>query len=62
MAISVRPDALQALVERSLVAAGCEAEEAGIVAGHLVEANMKGHDSHGVGLFAGYAAELLAGR
>lgn len=40
----------QALLRR----AGCEAAEADCVADHLVTANLKGHDSHGVGMLPEY--------
>jgi uncharacterized oxidoreductase len=39
---------LEAFATRLLVAAGAPAEEAAIVAGALVRANLAGHDSHGV--------------
>jgi uncharacterized oxidoreductase len=40
--------ALKSLTESIFLAAGCEAAEAERVAHHLVEANLTGHDSHGV--------------
>jgi len=43
-------------------ASGSEAAEARTVADHLVEANLKGHDSHGVGMIPTYVANLHAGR
>ena len=43
-------------------AAGSEAAEARAVADHLVEANLKGHDSHGVGMIPTYVANVRAGR
>lgn len=43
-----------ALLER----AGSEPAEAAQVAGHLVEANLKGHDSHGVGMIPHYVRNL----
>ena len=45
---------LTGIAVRVLVAAGCAVEEAAIVADHLVEANLKGHDSHGVGMIPSY--------
>jgi hydroxycarboxylate dehydrogenase B len=42
-------------------AAGSGPNEAGTVADHLVEANLRGHDSHGVGLIPMYVADRLAG-
>lgn len=40
---------------------GSDAAEAETVADHMVSANLKGHDSHGVGLLASYADDLAAG-
>ncbi|MGL4667230.1 MAG: malate/lactate/ureidoglycolate dehydrogenase [Saezia sp.] len=45
-----------------LMAAGSTKEEANTVAQHLIEANLKGHDSHGIGMLALYAKSLLAGQ
>ena len=33
-----------------LVANGSDAYEANLVADHMVKANLRGHDSHGIGL------------
>src|SRR3954453_9834203 len=45
-----------------VVAAGGSArDEAAIVADHLVEANLRGHDSHGVGMLVAYVRDLEAG-
>lgn len=44
-----------------LEGAGSSSSEAGIVADHLVEANLTGHDSHGVGLIPTYVANLKRG-
>jgi len=41
--------------------AGSAAPEAAIVADHLVEANLRGHDSHGVGMIPTYLAHVAAG-
>ncbi|PWC37993.1 malate dehydrogenase [Azospirillum sp. TSO35-2] len=48
-------------IRRLLQAAGSAAEEARIVADHLVEANLRGHDSHGVGMLAMYMPAIAAG-
>lgn len=48
-------------VERLFVAAGCANPEARQVADGLVEANLFGHDSHGVGLVPTYLANLERG-
>ena len=50
------------LAEAVFVAAGSSAEEARKVAHRLVEANMAGHDSHGVGMIPAYVDSVLAGR
>jgi len=42
-------------------AAGSEAREAEAVAAQLVEANLRGHDSHGVGLLPDYVNHVRAG-
>ncbi len=42
-------------------AAGADGREAALIARHLVEASLRGHDSHGVGLTAHYC-EAIAGR
>jgi uncharacterized oxidoreductase len=44
----IKAEALRRTVERIFAAAGCAAAEASCVAGHLVDANLCGHDSHGV--------------
>ncbi|MEN9775835.1 MAG: hydroxyacid dehydrogenase [Pseudomonadota bacterium] len=41
--------------------AGASAHEAELGAHHLVEANLAGHDSHGIGMAPRYIASLLAG-
>ena len=47
--LAVRAADLNSLVVKILLAAGSDADEAQIVADNLVESNLKGHDSHGVG-------------
>lgn len=47
--------ALETLSAAMVGAMGADAAEAAIVARHLVEANLTGHDSHGVGLLPFYA-------
>ena len=53
--------ALRALTRRMLGAAGCAETEATAVADHLVEANLAGHDSHGVGMLPAYLRNIAAG-
>lgn len=45
---------LHAFVMAIWRAAGCEPREATLIADHLVEANLAGHDSHGVGMIPRY--------
>lgn len=52
---------LRAYVERICTAAGSSAGEAAKVAIQLVEANLRGHDSHGVGMIPQYIANVRAG-
>jgi hydroxycarboxylate dehydrogenase B len=46
---------------RIFTAAGSALEEAQIIADYLVEANLRGHDSHGVGLIPNYLQHLAGG-
>src|SRR5205085_8256486 len=43
-----RPDVLESFAAKLLQAGGCSAEDAKLVAASLVDANLKGYDSHGV--------------
>ncbi len=52
---------LRALTVRLLKAGGCSDAEATIVSDHLVDANLAGHDSHGVGMLPHYFRNLAAG-
>lgn len=54
-------DRLTHLGARILQAAGASAEDASIVAGHLVEANLRGHDSHGIGMLPHYVRAIAGG-
>lgn len=49
--------AIEAIVARG----GSEPREAALVAANLVEANLTGHDSHGVGMIPRYVKSLLEG-
>src|ERR1700676_2503101 len=53
---------LTGIAHRVFVAAGSAEAEAQIIADHLVEANLKGHDSHGVGMIPSYLRNLGAGK
>src|SRR6201991_781895 len=52
---------LLAFANRIVAVGGSSPEEAAIVAEHLVEANLRGHDSHGVGMLVAYVRDLEAG-
>jgi hydroxycarboxylate dehydrogenase B len=52
---------LRTLTVRLLKAGGCSETEATIVSDHLVDANLTGHDSHGVGMLPHYFRNLAAG-
>src|ERR1700743_2736656 len=49
------------LANRIVAAGGSSPDEASIVAGHLVEANLRGHDSHGVGMLVAYVRDFENG-
>ncbi|MFW5834449.1 MAG: malate/lactate/ureidoglycolate dehydrogenase [Pseudomonadota bacterium] len=56
--------AAEALVAAAIAifrAAGSSDDEARIVAEHLVEANLAGHDSHGIGMLPAYVEHLRSG-
>jgi uncharacterized oxidoreductase len=53
---------LNGIAHRVFAAAGSAEEEAGIIADHLIEANLKGHDSHGVGMIPSYLRNLSGGK
>ncbi len=52
---------LLALANRIVAVGGSSPAEATIVAEHLVEANLRGHDSHGVGMLVAYVRDLEGG-
>jgi uncharacterized oxidoreductase len=53
---------IQDFVQAIFVAAGSEPSEANIVASHLVDASLMGHDSHGVIRVSKYVSWLRAGQ
>ncbi len=59
--VLVKHEALRALTRNILLSTESNAAEAGIVSDHLVDANLAGHDSHGVGLLPMYVRDRLAG-
>src|SRR3978361_663084 len=52
---------LLALANGIVRVGGSSPDEAEIVADHLVEANLRGHDSHGVGMLVAYVRDLENG-
>ncbi len=56
----IAAEALRAIADRLLRATGSSAWEADIVATHLRDANLKGHDSHGIGMIPFYIANRVA--
>jgi uncharacterized oxidoreductase len=58
MSVVVDHNELRRIGRRVFAAGGSSEEEAGIIADHLVEANLKGHDSHGVGMIPTYLRNL----
>jgi uncharacterized oxidoreductase len=57
----VPADRLGEIVRTIFSAAGSSKREAGLVADHLVGANLRGHDSHGVGMIPTYIANARDG-
>jgi len=57
----VNHEKLQKISAALLRAGGCDADEAKLVADNLVEANLKGHDSHGLTNLPGYVRRLIKG-
>ena len=60
--VTVKADGLKNVATTLLLAMGCEPAEAVEVADHLIAANLKGHDSHGVGMLPIYARNVEAGK
>ena len=54
-------DRLRRLTATILARGGSEPAEADLVAAHLVDANLAGHDSHGIGLIPHYVRHLKEG-
>lgn len=60
-ALAVEPDLLQRAVAELFAAAGATEQNAGLIAAHLVEANLRGHDSHGVSVVPLYLKSIATG-
>src|SRR3954451_3454295 len=54
-------DKLRQFAERVFVAAGTEPVQAAVVVDHLINANLTGHDSHGVQHVPGYVGAIQRG-
>ncbi len=61
MTILAEPARLEKFIASIFVAAGSSDDEAKQIANHLVEANLTGHDSHGVGMVPTYMHHLQTG-
>ena len=59
--IIVEHEPLEDLVKKMIQAVGSDEGEAIVVANNLVEANLMGHDSHGVGLAPRYMSHAVMG-
>ncbi|MHB2166802.1 malate/lactate/ureidoglycolate dehydrogenase [Alsobacter sp. R-9] len=59
--IIITEPGLRAAVEALFAAAGSSPRECRLAADHLVESNLRGHDSHGVGMIPAYLSNLKAG-
>src|SRR3954471_17012731 len=59
--MNIRPEGLRRLTSSVFAAAGCPQEEAERIARYLVEANLVGHDSHGVIRVPSYIDWLRSG-
>src|SRR3954464_3213941 len=59
--VTIQAEPLRAVVRAIVAAGGPGAREAELVATQLVEANLTGHDSHGVGMLPRYVENLQSG-
>ena len=59
--IVVDHERLRTIIGRIFTAAGSEGNEPRLVADHLVEANLAGHDSHGIGMIPRYILNVREG-
>ncbi len=60
-ALNLGAERLAAVIGAIVRAGGSTGYEADLVAGSLVDANLSGHDSHGVGMIARYADAIVEG-
>ena len=59
--LNYKADSVTAFAHAVLRTFGCDESESAIVAGHLVDANLSGHDSHGIGMLPLYGEQVLDG-
>lgn len=59
--MQIQAEQLASFVQAIFISAGASVERADEVSAHLVEANLKGHDSHGVGMTPAYVQNIKAG-
>ena len=59
--LTLNPSRLTAAIRAIVLAGGSSAAEADLVATNLVEANLRGHDSHGVGMLPRYVDAIKEG-
>jgi uncharacterized oxidoreductase len=59
--VIVEAPRLEAMVRRIFAGAGSSEREAMLIARHLVESNLRGHDSHGIGMIPIYVENMRAG-
>lgn len=60
-ALVVESETLRGAVTELFVAVGASDEVAGLIADHLIEANLRGHDSHGISVVPLYLRSIKAG-
>jgi uncharacterized oxidoreductase len=58
---TLQSESIHALVRAVCRASGSDEREAALVADHLVEANLVGHDSHGIGMLPAYVEGVRKG-
>ena len=60
--LRVDANRLKRFTQSVFVAAGSPTDEAALISGHLVQANLMGYDSHGVIRICQYVADVKKGR
>lgn len=61
MTILAQASALRPFIFELFRAAGSDAREAAVITDHLIDANLAGHDSHGIGMIPAYMVHLKNG-